>query len=175
MSNDPKNVILGTGQFKLSTALPVTDPNLSASYSIDFGNQSLVMKIGGETKPHFGSKLGKLIRDKVFRTKSTLDYEATLDELSPAVIAYIMGSPSGNAPDPGKIFSGYGWIGVDGNGEPIIPAEDKAIFVHHSFRCDCFIEGDLNFDPENFAEVKMMVMVDLNTPGQTLFTDRVIE
>ena len=173
MSNNPNNLWLGGMTLKANATLPGADPDKAASYSIDFGNiTKSLLKTEADRKEHFGTYGGALKRDRIFTVKRRMSYEVTCDELSPALLAYFLGSASGAAPDPGKIFSLYFWAAFEMPGEEVNTTDDDAIFMHHSFRGDLSVVGDLNMDPENFAELKLVIDVDLGTPGLWLADTR---
>jgi len=143
-----------------------------ASYAVDFGNQvKTSFKPSAEKKEHFGIYRGKKVRDKTWRAKITGGFEVTLDELSPAVLAYIMGAPSGGAPDIGKTYDGYGIYVIEQEGEPL-NAASQGILNWGGFKCQLSFEGELTLDGEAVAESVMSVDIDLGVPGIYTATPR---
>jgi hypothetical protein len=168
MANNPDNLIFGGGYFKFNTILPGANPNLPASYAIDFGNcKELVLKTEAETKEHYGTYAGVLKRDRVIRTKKKMTYEAVLDEFGAAVWDKLLGAATGAAPDPAKTFTGFGFVGVEQDGEPLTVG-GSGIYVHHSFKCQISMDGELKFNGDDIAECKLKIEVDLGTPGLTV-------
>jgi hypothetical protein len=161
-----------TTDLSAGTVTPTDLRLLPASYTADFGNQvKTTLKPGSEKKEHYGVYKGVKSRDKTWRIKSTAGLEVVLDELSPDVIAYILGAASGGAPQPGRTFDGYGIYVVEQEGEPQNTA-GAAILVWGGFKCQISFEGDLAFDAEAVAESTMTVDIDLGAPGTYLASPR---
>jgi hypothetical protein len=167
MSLDPKNLIIATAWLKTKATLPTTTPEKPSAYDIDFGQfENLSIKPGGDLKetwnPGAGGGIGLL---DVRRTKTTLTYEADLKFLTPAFLANLMGSASGSAPLPGKVFNLYGWLGLQAEDEPIVAAgagvtnEGAGIIVHHSFKGAFTLDGDLTANGDDFIKAKLTVRV----------------
>ena len=166
MSNSSVNLVIPTGLFRFNATLPSSAPEKPESYTIDFGEfEKGAIKLGGDVKKNFNAVAGTLGLDAIRRVKTELSYEFMVKYLSPAMLAYFMGSASGSAPLPGKIVDGYGFMAMQAEGEPIVPTgntnEADGILVHHSFACGLQFEGDLTMNGDEFANLKLTVNVYL--------------
>lgn len=167
-ANDPKDLIIPVGRFRAHATLPGETPALPASYTIDFGKfEKGVMKISGDLKEVWqANDAGYLGLDVVRRVKGQITYEFDLKHLSPTMLAYFMGSASGNAPIPGKVFDLWGWAAIESQGEPVIGATGAAVLAHHSFACGVTLDGDLAKGGDDFAMLKLTARVYLGrAPG----------
>jgi hypothetical protein len=170
-ANDPKDLIIPVSHFKANATLPGSDLDIPASYTIDFGSfEKGSLKVSGDLKKIFAALGGKLGLNAIRRVKAELTYEFELKHLSPSMLAYWMGSASGSAPAPGKVFELYCIAWLESEDEPIVPPtnsnEGAAVFSHYGFKAGCTLDGDFDADGESFGMLKLTANVYLgNTPG----------
>lgn len=164
--NDAKNLIIATGLFRAKLALPEANPNKPDSYDLDFGEfEKGTMKIEGDLKENFNSLNGTLGLDALRRVKAKLTYEFDAKYLSKTLLERIMGSASGAAPEPGKVFDVFGIMVMQGLGETV-KADGSAIYNHHSFKAGVVFDGDLTMNGDDYMSCKMRVHVYLGAaPG----------
>jgi hypothetical protein len=160
---DQTNLIVGTIKFLFNATLPGSNPDQPASYTTaDFGELlNGNFKFGGDTKESFDSVGGVLYLLKTMKTKRRLDIEADIQKLSPSALAFLMGSASGSAPTPGLVTEGYGWLGIQQDGEPIVGGTNSnkgtGILVWYGFACGIWIDGDLKLDGDSYATGKLHI------------------
>lgn len=168
---DSKYLLIASAWLKGHATLPVANPEQPASYTIDFGQfENLAIKPEGDLKETWGPGVGGGIGlFDVRRTKTKLTYEANLKHLTPAFLAYFFGSATGGVPLPGKVVNLFCWLGLQGEGEPVVSAGTNigdSLFRHHSFKAALTLDGDLTADGENFITAKLTARVLLGeAPG----------
>lgn len=172
MANESKNLIIPHGWLKANATLPGSNPELPASYTIDFGQfEKGRIAIGGDIKENFTGLNGVIGLDAAQRVKATLTYTFDNKYFPAAVLDYIFGGTgtatvAGVAPQVGKVYDLFGWMGVQAQGEEI-KADGTGLLVHHSFKAGFSFEGDLQLDGENYLVDQLMCRVYLGSfPGK---------
>jgi hypothetical protein len=157
------NTVVATGVFKFlpGSALPST-PEQPTGYTFDFGEAEYTVKAGGDIKELWLASGGILGKSKKRTVKPTLTIERDLQYLSPDVLGYFSGTANtGGTPSFGKVVEGFGWFGLQMEGENIVPTGSSnagsSIWTYHSFPCDVLISGEVSAKGDDFASVKLMV------------------
>jgi hypothetical protein len=161
---DHTNLMLGTFTFRFNTTLPVLTPDLPEVYTVNFGeltNGSLAPK--GDMKEAWDSVGGVLALIKAVQTKRKVEFSGDLNKLDPTtVLPYYFGSASGSGPAFGKVSEGYGYLAIQAEGEPIVPApaanKGDAILRWYAFPCGLYIDGELKQNGEDFGMLKLHVI-----------------
>lgn len=168
MPNESKNLIIPHGWLKaVAGALPAT-PALPANYTVDFGQfANGSFNIGGDIKENFTGLNGIVGLDKQQRVRATLEYEFDAKYFPAAQLAMVFGCATGAAPNPGKVFDMFCWMGMAAQDEAI-QSDGTGLFVHHSFKAGVKYLGGFQMNGDDFAMMKLQVSVYLGShPGIT--------
>lgn len=172
MANESKNLIIPTGWLKANATLPGSNPELPASYTIDFGQAAKSsLSIGGEIKENFTGLDGIIGMDKADRVKVTMLYGFDQLYFSAAQFDYLFGAGgvatvAGATPDVGAVTDLFFWFGLQSRKEKI-QSDGTGLFVHHSFKGGLSYDGELTFDGENYLMNRAQVRVYLGShPGK---------
>lgn len=170
METDPKFLLIPKLLLRANATLPELDLNLPASYSINFGIlEKAVLKIEGDLKESFGASgggAGGLGLEDIRRVKNKATIEVDVKKMSQAVWARIMGSASGSAPRPGKVFNLFGWAGLASEDEGIKLETGEAILKWYGWRGGFYFDGDYNANGDDYGMLKLRIAIYLGThPG----------